>query len=776
MKLKKEWCAAVLVAVRGLAASGVLFAQTAPATPNSAQSSGSPELNLNEVVVTATRRPQRLQDVPLSVTVVSGDVLNTREVLDVTDLPQVSPSLTYSGTNPAGGGFTDRGIGIGNFSPAVEQSMAVVVDGIVMAIQGAGIGLLSDIERIEVLNGPQGTTFGKNASAGVINIVTQRPSTSEFSANAHVEYGGPSDRSLSDNSLAVMRGSVNLPLSSTIAARLSGFDSRDSGNVYNVTQGKNVNSQYQQGGRANVLWKVTDNLDIDTIADYRYSHGDCCYSTFLHLDPGSLLSRAMTGTGVIPGQDNYEVALDGDDYIHVTDQGLSTQADYRIGGYTLTAIGGARSYNTAYNMDTDNTPLPLFSVNAVKYYYTDQSTGELRLTSPSGGIADFVAGLYFFKKHSVINGGSYVIGTFGEPLPPGVLLAPAGQLALNFSDRTEAAYGQTTFHVTSRLGLIGGLRYTHENYGYVTTQTAIPGYLGLPPNYFVQVAGQPTADNVSWRVGLQYTFSRDLMSYATVTRGYKGPTPLLTALSSGSQYGLSKPEIPTDYEVGVKSTWLRGRMVVNADVFDEVVQDFQTSVFDPTTNPPAFRVTNAGELDSKGVELQASALPFRGLSLSGGVTYDDAYYGSFTGNGCYAGQTVAEGCMPVPGTASSVFNSTGHPVDGVSKWVFSTNADYEQPVSEELALFYNVNYYYRGRTGSSNDDPIAEVPGYGSLGGKIGIGNIARNWLVSFYVRNALNEHPLLESNPLFGEPGEVLLYHPRDGERLIGLSIDVER
>lgn len=768
---RNRWVGVLCFAVGVIALSGSALAQSNPdesARPNEGRA-----WKLDEVVVTATRREERLQDVPLSVVAVSGDVLTNREVLNLSDISLVAPSLTYSGTNPAGGGFTDRGIGLGNFSPAVEQSMAVVVDGIVMAIQGAGIGLLSDIERIEVLNGPQGTTFGKNASAGVINIVTRRPSTRGFSSNFHLEYGYPTVGSISSNGLSVLRGSVNLPLSSTVAASISAFNSRDAGNIYNITQGRNVNTQYQRGARTKLLWSRSDDLDVLIIGDYRDSHGDCCYATFLHLNPGSLLSQAMAGTGVIAGPDNLRVALDGDDFIRVQDKGISAEADYRLAGYTLTAITGARGYNTSYNMDTDNTPLPLFSVNAVKYYADHQVTAEVRLASPTGGAFDFVSGLYFFRKHANIDGGGYVLGTFGRPLPPGILLAPGGEQSLNFTDRTEAVFGQGTYHVTAKLGLIGGARYTHGDYDYVTTQMAIPGYPGLPPNFFLQVAGKPSANNTSWKAGLQYTFSPDLMTYASATRGYKGPTPLLTALSQGSQYGLSKPEIPTNYELGVKSTLLNGRLVVNADVFDEKVRNFQTSVFDPTTTPPAFRVTNAGELDSKGVELQLYSRPLNRLSTSAALTYEDAYYGSFRGNACYPGQTVAQGCIPVPGTASSVFDSTGYPINGVSKWILSVNGDYSQPVSGKLAIFYNLNYYLRSRSASANANPIGEVPGYALFGAKLGVGDQTQSWALSLYARNLLDKNYGMRGNPLFGQPGEILLSHPRDGQRLIGLSLD---
>jgi iron complex outermembrane recepter protein len=770
--VRRYWVLAILSYISGYAGPALSQSSAPGAGPPGSNPNDSQKLE--EVIVTATRRAERLQDVPLSVVAVSGDTLANREVLNLTDISYLAPSVTYSGVNPAGGGFTIRGVGIGNYSPAVEQSVAIVVDGIVMAIQGAGIGLLSDIERVEVLNGPQGTTFGKNASAGVINIITRAPSFDGFSVDAHAEYGQPTGSSFGHNGLSLVRSSVNIPMSSSVAATLSAFKGDDAGNMLNVTQGRNVNTQYQEGGRAKVLWKASDDFDLTVIGDYRDSQGDCCYSSFLHLNPGSLLSKAMVGTGVVPGPDNLQVALDGADYLDVIDRGVSAEANYRIKGYTWTSILGVRDYATSYNEDTDNTPLPLFSVNAVKEYVNNQITAETRVTSPSDQAFEFVSGLYFFKKHTYMQGAGYVIGTFGQPLPPGVLLAPEGQLDLDFTDQTEAVFGQGTYHVTDKLSLIAGLRYTHGQYYYQTTQIPIPGYPGLPPNFFFQVAGEPTASNVSWKYELQYTWSRNLMMYASATRGYKGPTPLLTAFGQGNQYGLSKPEIPTAYELGLKATLLDDRLIVDADVFDEKVQDFQTSVFDPTTTPPAFRVTNAGELDSRGVEVQVMAKPINRLSLSEAITYDDAYYGSFVGNACYVGQTAAQGCMPVPGTSSSVFNSTGYPIDGVSKWIFSSNADYSLPVWNKESLFFNVNYYARSESYSSDGNPIGNIPSYGLLGGRIGIGETGGRWLVSAYVRNLLDKNYGGMSNPLFGQPGEELMAHPRDAQRLVGLSFDV--
>ena len=234
---------------------GAAFAQSA-APANAAQ--------LDEVVVTATRREQRLQDVPVSVTAVSGEALEKTNFREVSDLQYVAPNVTFSSTNAVanGGGYQVRGVGTQTYNSGVEQTVGLVIDGVVIGLpRDPGATGFSDIERVEVLRGPQGTLFGKNASAGVIQLVSKNPRIGEFSGNLDASYGERDEQ--------IVRGALNVPLGSTAALRLAAFHNSQDGAIPYVLHGGHVGDRDNNGVRGKLLWEPTENLSLILTGDYQ---------------------------------------------------------------------------------------------------------------------------------------------------------------------------------------------------------------------------------------------------------------------------------------------------------------------------------------------------------------------------------------------------------------------------------------------------------------------------------------------------------------------------
>lgn len=486
-----------------MAATGVATV-LAVAMPASAQeAAGANATQLGEVVVTATRRAQRLQEVPVSVTAVSGETLEKSNFREVSDLQYLAPNVTFSSTNPVsnGGGYQVRGVGTQTYDGGVEQTVGLVVDGVVIGLpRDPGATGFADVERVEVLRGPQGTLFGKNASAGVIQIISRNPRLEEFSGNASLSYGERNEQ--------VARGVINVPLGSTLAARISGFYTAQDGAIPYVNHGGHVGDRDNKGIRGKLLWQPTDDLSFVLTADYQEGFArDSPIIKSLGVNPryNALFDRYA----VKPGENTFLAYDDGDWVANTKVQGISLQANYSLGDYTLTSITAYRKSEMSQLSDIDHSPLNIFN-NSDGSMDNNQFTQEFRIASPSGQRLEYVAGLFYFKTD--INGVTNQKGDFlkfvtGNPLaPPAVLY---GERLQHSATESYAAYGQATYALNDQFKLIGGLRYTNDSTSGSLKINPVPGYSTY--GTLLPYSGEVSADNVSGRAGIQYTPSRNLM-------------------------------------------------------------------------------------------------------------------------------------------------------------------------------------------------------------------------------------------------------------------------
>jgi iron complex outermembrane receptor protein len=541
----------------GLASTVALAALVCPAQSR-AQTAGDPPAAANsEIIVTAQRRAEKVTSVPISITVADAGQLERQQVRTVDDLSRIAPSLEINaapGQNTGGGGEI-RGIGTQTFSQGAVASVGIVVD---QVSQGnANISNLFDIARVEVLKGPQGTLFGLTTSAGVINITTNKPDPTRFSARFHTDLSGQGIAG-SGFGNQVIQGVVNLPLAANAALRVSGATNLRQGPNYNTASGKYVdNNSYS--GRAHLLWEPTSRLSFNVIGDYTHSTLTDGGDFFTIVSADASTAAALASCGIVAASGNQKFCAAQPLHARNENFGVSGQVDFDAGPFTLTSISayrGTRHSDTGQNIArTDPTALAI--IDGPGYNRLDLVTQELRIASPGNALIDYTGGLFVSHQRATLNPTAQTVTLFGF-IPLGNSLGALSRT----SDDSMALYGQATVHAADHLRLIAGTRFTTERLG-----------LDNHDYDFGAITNQHlNTSNLSWKFGAQYDPARRTMVYATATRGYKSGQISVPAYPL-TPY-IVQPEIPTSYELGLKSTLLGG-WVADLSLFSESIRNFQ---------------------------------------------------------------------------------------------------------------------------------------------------------------------------------------------------------
>lgn len=688
----------------------------------------------DEIIVTATRREARLQDVPVAVTAVSGENLDKSNFREVTDIQYLAPNVTFSATNPVsnGGGYQIRGVGTQTFDSGVEQTVGLVVDGVVIGLsRDPGATGFSDIERVEVLRGPQGTLFGKNSSAGVIHIITKNPQLGKRSFDLDLSYAERNEQ--------LARGTVNLPIGSTAALRVSGFHSARDGAIPNLLHDWRIGDRNNEGVRAKLLWEPTDNFSLLLSGAYQTGFARDAH-TIESLGPGTTMFGALYNSQfarfpVKPGHGVYLSYQDGDWTADTKLWNGSLQADYKIGDHVLTSITAYRKLKTLQLSDIDAAPVDIFN-HSDGGVDSNEFTQELRLTSPSDKRFEYVLGLYYYRTENAGFATQYgnVYGLFGRPA-----VVFGGRRDVTNRVRSAAAFGNGTFALTDTLKLLAGVRYTDERNRGTLTVTPLPFPVAPLTGPAIPYDGVVKANNVSGKVGIQFEPSRDFMAYATYSTGFKGP-----ALDgTGGRITEIRPETVKSYEFGIKSSAFDRRLMLNATLYWSNFSDFQAQSFDANSTPPRVGLANAGLLRARGIELESSLRVGSVLRLSASGAYNDSTFRDFTGP-CYPGQPVSpvvgQGCYMVPATSLLVSNYHGYRLPNAPKWSYTLGANIEQPVSDELVIDAGTNWAWRSATLATLGDPKTRVDAYGLFNATLGIGADGGQWRVGLFVRNLFDK------------------------------------
>ncbi len=679
---------------------------------------------LEEIIVTAQRRIENPMDVPLSITAISGDALERAGVGTVDQAMRLIPNVSLDNNNSLRSGrISIRGITSDVNNLGTEGSVAVSVDGV---YQGRATTLnsdLIDLERVEVLRGPQGTLYGKNTTGGAINIITRRPAK-EPEAVADIRFG--------NHDAQRYRATVSAPLGDAFAFRASAAVTRRDGLLTNSFQGRKVNDINNETARLTLEAHPSETVTIRLSADGSRDDGTGDSKSVLTL--GGTVGGFAQAVGVpltVPPLFDRTTAFDAPNNENRRVWGTSATIDWDTGEDTVTSISALRGFTFDNQSDNDFTPLSLVQSGLREKQH--QFSQELRYVAAQRDHFRYTAGLYYF--HQVLKGNQVAsvgphFSVLTGVLTGGALVVPAGSVAPAFV-RTEtdsyAAYAEGTYDVTEQFSLTAGLRYSHETKDVRHDQSKVnPLFvpLGFPPPIPVFTAGL-TENNLSPKLTAQYRFNDDTMAYATVSRGFKGGG-FSTGLINSAADTEFKSEKATNYELGLKSTLIPRRLNATLTGFYLDYSDLQVSTF--VTN--RFIVSNAASATSKGVELELEFKATKELLLQASAGYLDASYDDFANAPCPAG------------SAARTCDLSGKRMLRAPEWTTTLTADYEREVTAGITGYFRADYTYKsGQFFTLEQDPDLSQSGYGLVGGKAGLRFNDGAYELSVYAQNLFDRH-----------------------------------
>ena len=644
---------------------------------------------LEEIIVTARKRQESMQDVPASISALSAGDLARRFDSDVRDFAGSSPNIVIDDTQQGPGGVAAiyiRGVGVADIEKSVDPAVGVVFDDVYIGQSSGSLLKAIDIDRVEVLRGPQGTLFGRNATGGIINLARSRP-TYDLTGKARVTYGR-------FDTLKV-EGVASTGLSDKVAVKVSGAYEKSDGYFYNrfYDQPGQRSEFYAIAGA--LLFEPTDNLRFQISYDHQSTKQDPPQLVAINR-PTDLFCTAYAQCSPSPG-----VPTSGDPYVSVSNGRLEKNATFKLdmavakATYDLSSdmqldyIFGWLKTNETIHQDFDSAPLTLYHTDRPARWR--QTTNELRLTKGGTGPLTFVLGAYLWDSRYTINLKNYI------GFVPGVPLLTSAQ-DVTQTNKSWAIYGEADYKLFDKLTLTLGARYTKDKKTSLVNDKPIFIYGSLVeanPVAVIQpslaggqiVMTSPVKANWSKftpRVSLRYAFTDDTMAYALWSRGYRGGGFNGRPATIGAATVPYDPETLDNYEVGFKTQFAGGRVRLNGAAFMMKYKDMQQDLDVPapgTSTGRENRTINASSAEFKGVELDLTAQLNRNLRLNGNVGYLDAKYKNFTGD---------------------IF-STGTPVDATflkirraPKWTWSAGATYETDIGDNASAWITGDVHYIG--------------------------------------------------------------------------------
>ncbi|MCO2004060.1 TonB-dependent receptor [Pseudomonas aeruginosa] len=669
---------------------------------------------LGKVTVTARRREEDSQKVPTPITVLGGETLEAQRISRVQDLQQVLPSVNVAYIHARQSSVAVRGIGNNPASDGLEGSAGIYLDNVYLGRPGMAVFDLLDIEQLELLRGPQGTLFGKNTTAGVLNISTRAPT---FTAERTVEVSGGQDGYFQG------RGTVSGPLGETLAGRLSAYRTRDDGYIKNIHDDNYLNGGERQGARGQLLFEPNEDFSLRWIADYNEedsSNG----SMVVYGGAERFWQRAaLVGASPLRDPQRRKVNINGRQHVSVHQGGSSLEANWNLaGGYRLTSISAYRYWHFTPANDEQ---LNVSAINDTGVEVHDrQFSQEIRLASPTGGAFDYVVGAYAFRQ----NLGNKTFTSYGPLADLYLLGANLGALNDTYSKANGkietdsfALFAQGTWHLTELLDFTAGLRGTYEEKNakverFAPLGGAAVGGVGAAVRNG-QLGAYDSGDLSQYNfapsalLSLSYQFSDDLLGYASLSHGEKSGGVNLavgSAPSAGADSLLVGPERANDAERGLKSTLFDRRLLLNANLFWTGIHGYQaTTLYQAPGSTQLVQVlANAGSVRSRGLEFEATALPLRGLTLNFNGSYNDVTYLSFKDAPCPAEVSTR------PGAPSSC-DLTGQRVVGASKWIANLNGEYQWRLDDRFQPYVSASYAYRSAAeGTLDNSDLSKIDGY----------------------------------------------------------------
>jgi iron complex outermembrane receptor protein len=741
----------------------VLFAALAAATgAASAQDDGSQQIE--EVVVTAARREQSFQDVPMAVSALTAQRLSDAGVNEFDKIASQVPSLEVEpNTNPFTTSLRIRGMGnlanIPNFEPAV----GLFVDGAYRSRSGVAMGDLLDVERIEVLRGPQSVLYPKNVTAGLINVITQRP-TDTFSA-----WGGASVGNLDYWQL---QGGINGPLADGVRGRLAAVTSDRDGSFNDIVNGTHSGGYSRTALRGQLEFDLGERATLRLVAGYSDKQGDCCSPDVL---PGAISKRflGLLGRPVDTDPLNRRTAysdpykFDGNQY------DLLAELNYKFDWAVLTSTTSLDHFDVKSQFDAEQSAFT--AAVFIDRQESDAFGQEFRLTSSGEGPFSWMSGAYFYDNNFTRgsldpNEPMLVLGPDVVPLPTPFNGAPGDQSSFQSQNDTRhwSLFGQVDWQATDRTKLSAGLRYIDEKKSIdvrsVYQVAALPS-LALNTTVPTPIVADLSTDGLAWNLSALFDVAAGTTLYATVSEGYKAggyngdwdATGQLTAAKREF-----KDETVLNLETGLKSRFWNDQATLNLSVFRSEFDNFQNASFLGIN----FLVRNAEKVVSQGIELDGSVRPVAGLTLDYAVTYLDAKYDKFTRGACYFGRTPTN-------AAERTCDLSGDTLPNAPDWRTNLGLQYEHALAAGTGFFRTDWAYTSEQNVDTALDPRAQQDAYSLWSARLGWRN--GRYSVSLWGENLTDETVKTAAGPqtIFGgiDGGmQLFLNEPRT----YGVTIDV--
>jgi len=733
---------------------------------------------LEEVIVTAQKREQSLQDVPVSVSVVSGDIISKTGMTNLDELSTHVPNLSIAEGSQTTA-ITMRGLGSG-INQGFEQSVGMFIDGIYAGRDRQFRSPFLDVAAVEVLRGPQGTLFGKNTIAGAINLTTAKP-TEEFEASLRTTYEPEYDE-------YSVEGVISGGIAENLYGRLAVKQAESDGYIENTLTGRDGPSKVETVVRGTLVWEPTDDLSITT--KYETARHDVGGEANVIDQSGGWDALFTVADPAYDGSDEYSRSA-AKEYSDNNSESLTVTVDYDIGEYTLTSITGYSGYEYDDVQDVDFSTLEVLTQNQEQEF--DQWSQEIRLTSPLGDKFDFITGLYYQTsdlEHRrrmdsdigalaggipavfTVNGAPAGVNTAhvvdlldaaaftAPPLSPGnksaaILVSANNDLKSSRvadyqqDSETWAVFGQSTWHVQENLHLTLGLRYTKETKeakrsayiaDYGTENPLNPAdpktvpIVGIQEAFFgggdFDIKDDKTVENLSPSLKAQYDLSDDVMLYASVSKAFKsggfGETGSIDNFDFDDEEALA-------FEIGGKLRVMDGRGSLNFALFHTNYEDLQVSAF----VGDSFVVDNAAEATSQGVEIDGVFRVTEELTMTASMAYLDATYDEFSNASCTMAQVQASG----GGGGSCQQDLKGESLAFAPEWSANIGLNHITNIGDNLELHSNLNLNYVDEQYLAQDlDEQTLEESHVTVNARIALGNMDGNWELALVGKNLTDE------------------------------------
>ncbi len=667
------------------------------ATPGLAQEEAQDTGGIADIVVTAQKRAENMQDVPISVSAVSGDQLANMQVTTLQALQGSAPNVQIDNfaNTPASAVFTIRGIGVIEPDPYAGNTVSIVVDGVPQFFSMGALLDMYDVSRVEILRGPQGTLFGANTTGGVVNVLTSQP-TGEFGGFVKAMYGNWDRFDVS--------GAIEAPIiADTLSFKLAGIHTQRSGWVTNVYDGSDMGSKNVDAVRGYLRFTPSANVRMVLQGEYVAARNGAPV----------VVNGGLVGEGnyVAPGlhYNGSELPM----YVSpcaIAGERCSAPGKYYSGNNQVPDTSNMDTYSTTFTANFDETALgDITSITGYKKFKLFEYTDQDGSPSTNGATRRRTKGWQFSQElRSSFSAGDAFTGTAGvfylktqydHYQMYHLDFASPGLAQYNIQDQgTESlsAFVQTYYQATDRLKLQAGIRFTHDkvkarstldyamNLPSLTSDdfTVAPGIgdLNVVPHQ-IDTGGRKSWNNVGWKLGADYELGQNQMIYASWARGFKsgGFTGRIGVLQDGNTpYG---PEKVDTFEVGLKTDLLDRRLRVNLSGFYTNYRDMQVAqiYFDPATSVQGNRILNAGKAEIKGFELEVQAMPVDGLTLRGALGYLDTKYKEF---------------LYFDPVSAVIYDLKGKALQNAPKWASTLGFNYALELNGGSKIILDASYQY----------------------------------------------------------------------------------